>query len=258
MLQLSRSEYNMNNIGIDQLLCNRYSLEQKCMNNIKNIYQHAGKSDYQQNLKDIIDAAMVSTTEVFTNNSPNVHMTSTQVKKPSARKSLCLFTNILDVNPKTEKFRIVAAEEKRRAMKVGNIQWTQKKRKGHSKIYEQIERNLYAWITRHPQAVQSPISKYCLKVMLNDKKEPQLVPKLLLQVSAREMYNSLVRDPNDGDIKYSRDEDGNIIISDSTLCSLFPPQFKKMSTRYNIIFGCECCISAKIIHSSCYHGVIGI
>ena len=48
-------------------------------------------------LKDILDAAIVSTPEVFTDYSPNVPMTSTPVKKPSARKSLCLFTNILDV-----------------------------------------------------------------------------------------------------------------------------------------------------------------
>ena len=33
-------------------------------------------------------------------------------------------------------------------------------------------------------------------------------------------------DPNDGGIKDARDEDGNINISDSTLHSLFPPQFK--------------------------------
>ena len=45
------------------------------MNNIKNIYQHAGKCDDQQNIKDIIDSAMVSTTEVVTYNSPNVPMT---------------------------------------------------------------------------------------------------------------------------------------------------------------------------------------
>ena len=71
------------------------------MNNIKKIYQHAGKCDNQQNLKDIIYAAILSTPEGVTDNSPNVHMTSTHVKKPSARKSLCLFTNILDVQPKT-------------------------------------------------------------------------------------------------------------------------------------------------------------
>ena len=60
-----------------------------------------------------------------------------------------------------------------------------KKRKGNSKINEQIKRNLYTWITRHTQVVQSPISNYCLKTMLDDNTEPQLVPKLLLQVSVR-------------------------------------------------------------------------
>ena len=51
------------------------------MNNIKNTYQHAGKCDDQQNLKDIIDAAMVSTPEGVTYNSPNVPMISIPVKK---------------------------------------------------------------------------------------------------------------------------------------------------------------------------------
>ena len=43
------------------------------------IYQHADKCDDQQNLKDIIDAAILSTTEGVTDNSPNVHMTSKPV-----------------------------------------------------------------------------------------------------------------------------------------------------------------------------------
>ena len=50
------------------------------MNNIKIIYQHAGKSDDQNNLKYIIYAAMVSTPDGVTDNSPNVPMTSTPVK----------------------------------------------------------------------------------------------------------------------------------------------------------------------------------
>ena len=65
---------------------------------------------------------MVYTPEGVTDNSPNVPITSTPVKKPSPRKSLCLFTNILDVKPKTEKFRIMAAKSKRRSMKVGTSQ----------------------------------------------------------------------------------------------------------------------------------------
>ena len=53
--------------------------------------------------------------------------------------------------------------------------------------------------------------------MKDDQKEPQLVPKLLLQVSVRELHNSPVSDPNDGRLKDARDEDDNIIISDSTI-----------------------------------------
>ena len=71
------------------------------MNNIKKIYQHAGKCDDQQNLKDILETAPLSTPEGVIDNSPNVHITSSPVKKQSARKSLCLFTNILDVKPTT-------------------------------------------------------------------------------------------------------------------------------------------------------------
>ena len=46
------------------------------MNNIKKIYQHTDKCDDQQNLKDIIDAAILSTPEGLTDPSPNVHFTS--------------------------------------------------------------------------------------------------------------------------------------------------------------------------------------
>ena len=112
------------------------------------------------------------------------------------------------------------------------------KRKGHSKINEQIKLNLYTWISRHPQIVQSPIYNDCLKVMLDDQTEPQLVPKLLLQVSSRELYNSLLSDPNDGGLKYARDEDDNIIISDYTLRSLLPSKLKQMSARYKVMCGC--------------------
>ena len=69
----------------------------------KNIYQHAGKCDNQQNLKDILDADMVSTPEEVTYNITNVPMTSTPVKKPSSMKSLCLLTDIFDVKRKNSK-----------------------------------------------------------------------------------------------------------------------------------------------------------
>ena len=57
----------------------------------------------KKNLKDILEADLLSNPEGVTDNIPNVNMTSSPVKKPSASKSLCLFINILDVKPKTTK-----------------------------------------------------------------------------------------------------------------------------------------------------------
>ena len=113
-------------------------------------------------------------------------------------------------------------------MKVGTILWTNNlKRKGHSKINEEIKRSIYSWITCHPQVFQSPISNDCLKVMFDYQTEPQLVPKLLLQMSVKELHKRLVSDPNDGGLKDARYEENTIIISDSTLRSMLPTQFKK-------------------------------
>ena len=61
MLKSPRLEDHMKTIGIDQPLCKRSYFEHKFLNNIKMIYQHVGKCDYQQILKDILDAVMVST-----------------------------------------------------------------------------------------------------------------------------------------------------------------------------------------------------
>ena len=72
---------------------------------------------------------------------------------------------------------------------------------------------------------------YVLKFMLDDKIEPQLVPKLSPQVSVRELHNRIVSDPNYGGLKYARYEYGNIIINEYTLRSLLPPQLKQMSAR---------------------------
>ena len=89
----------------------------------------------------------------------------------------------------------------------------------------------------------------CLKFMFGDQTEPQLIPKLLLQVSVRELHNSLISDPNDIGIKDARGEDNNIIISDSTLRSLLQPKLRQISARYKVMCSCKCSIYAKSIHS---------
>ena len=65
----------MTSIGIDQSSFTMSSFEHRCLKNIKKIYQHAGKCDAQKNLKNIIDAAIISTPEGVTYVSPNVSLT---------------------------------------------------------------------------------------------------------------------------------------------------------------------------------------
>ena len=70
MLQSPCLKYHMKTIGIDQSLSNNPSVDQNFLNNIKNIYQHAGKCDDQQRLRDVPDAAMVTNPEEVTYVSP--------------------------------------------------------------------------------------------------------------------------------------------------------------------------------------------
>ena len=97
MLQSSRLKYHVQIIGIDLSLSNNDIYEHKCLENIEKLYKQAGKCDDHQKFKDIPEADMVSTHEESTNISPISPRTSTLVKKPSARKSLFMFTNILEV-----------------------------------------------------------------------------------------------------------------------------------------------------------------
>ena len=61
MLQSLPLEDHIGGICIDQSLCAWSSFEHKFMNNIKKIYQHAGKCDDQQKFKDIIYADVLYT-----------------------------------------------------------------------------------------------------------------------------------------------------------------------------------------------------
>ena len=186
ILQSPRLKYHVQTIGIDQSLNNNALYEKNILENIKKLYKLAGNFDYQQQLKDVIEAAMISTPEGFIYESPISPMTSTPVNKRSDRKSLCLFTHILDMKKKTATRRVGAAKSECKAIIYVTTPWALKQKlKGNSIINDLINKSLYNCIIRHPQGVQSPIVNYCLKVNIDGHTEPQLLPKLLLQVSVR-------------------------------------------------------------------------
>ena len=63
MLQSLRLKYHVQTIDIVQSLSNNAIYEHKCLENIKKLYKQAGKCDDQQQLKNTLEADMVSTTE---------------------------------------------------------------------------------------------------------------------------------------------------------------------------------------------------
>ena len=69
-----------------------------------------GKCDNQHKYKKILEAVMVPTPEIFTENSPMSLVPSVTVKNPSARNLLCLFTEVFDVKQKTSVQRLGAAK----------------------------------------------------------------------------------------------------------------------------------------------------
>ena len=84
MLQSSQPKDCVQTIDIYPYLRNNAIYEHKCLENIKTLYKQYVKCYDQKQFKDIIESAMVSTTEVFTDISPISPMTSSPFKKPSA------------------------------------------------------------------------------------------------------------------------------------------------------------------------------
>ena len=110
----------------------------------------------------------------------------------------------------------------------------------------------------HPQLFQSPTVNDFLKVKIDVHTEPQQLKIFLLQVSVRELHNRLVSDAENGGLKEAIDEDDNIIISDSTLCSLLPPQLKKCLQDTKLCVVVNVVYLPKVYIRHYLHGVIVI
>ena len=77
-------------------------------------------------------------------------------------------------------------------------------------------------------------------------------------MSVGKLHNSLVSDPNYGGIKEARNEENIIIISDSTLRMLLPPQLKKNQQDTRSCVCVNVAFMIKVFIHICYPGVRGI
>ena len=117
------------------------------------------------------------------------------------------------------------------------------KSKGWTKVNKELQEKVHSFIENHPNVVQSPIMNDYVSV--KDKADPTVVhkvPKLLLQVSIRELHNDLIEQLPEAS------KDGIPLISDTKLRELMPPQVKKMTERYKEMCGCTDCVSVGYFH----------
>ena len=76
---------------------------------------------------------------------------------------------------------------------------------------------------------QSPITRDTLLITDADSKVKRRVPKLLLECSMRQLHNELIASPDYGGLLGSiHSETNDVIISDTMLHSLAPPQLRTM------------------------------
>ncbi len=117
------------------------------------------------------------------------------------------------------------------------------KSKGWTKVDKDLEEKVISFIVNHPNVVQSPIMNDF--VLVKDKEDPTTVhkvPKLLLQVSIRELHNNLIEQLPEAS------KDGVPLVSDAKLRQMIPPQVKKMTDRYKQMCGCTDCVSIGYCH----------
>ena len=141
-----------------------------------------------------------------------------------------------------------AAESKRGKLteRAEGVSWSQvKARRGHRKVTEEIRMALHEWIFAHPRVVNSPIANDTLLVLNPQTGKKERTGKLLLEISVRELHNDLISTEQGGLVNglgEARDDKGKVIISDTALRYLLPPQLKPMTERHKIMCGCETCI----------------
>ena len=122
--------------------------------------------------------------------------------------------------------------------------------KGFSKVTSEIKEALDQWVCDHPNVRPSPITQDTLlfKNPLTGLKER--IGKLLLEIPVRELHNDRLLPTNEGGFAGSRDEEGKIIISNTTLRNLLPFELRPATETHKQLCGCELCNCATSLQKT--------
>ena len=96
-----------------------------------------------------------------------------------------------------------------------------------------------------------PISRDTLIIIDAESGVKRRGPKLLLECSMRKLHNEIINSPYGGGLLGARLADTNdVIISDTMIRSLSPPQLRPLTYNHTIMCGCEICNNLKYFQES--------
>ena len=107
------------------------------------------------------------------------------------------------------------------------------------KVSKTLRQKLVDWITKNSNVHESTIAHDNLLITDAEYGVKRRVPKLLLECSMQQLHNEIIASPDDGCLLVDRNADTNdVIISDTMICSLAPPQLLPMTHHHKIMCGC--------------------
>ena len=116
---------------------------------------------------------------------------------------------------------------------------------------EALRKETVDWIMKNSNVRQSPITRDNLLIADADTKEKSRATKILLECSMRQLQNELIDSTDDGGLVGARYAITNdVIISDTMLRSLAPPQLRPMADNHKMMCGCVICNTSKYMQES--------
>ena len=109
------------------------------------------------------------------------------------------------------------------------------------KVSKALRQEIFDRIMKNSNVRHYPITRDTLLIANADTKVKRRVPKILLEYSMRQLHNELIASPDDGGLLGARHAETNdVIISDTILRSLAPPQLLPMTyNRKNNVWFCH-------------------
>ena len=120
------------------------------------------------------------------------------------------------------------------------------KRKSRTIFTPEYIVRLHDWIENHSELITiSPKIDDTVWVTDPITKARVRKQKMFYVSSVREMHNKMIQPVNQGGFDGARNEDGDVVISDTILRNSLPKNLRKMTDSHMQLCGCEVCIISK-------------